>query len=672
MTRSSLAKAAAAAICASAIIVGGPGGLLYTVIYALAAVPGLPIGFALFGREHPAGLVAGALIGYVLTAFGIWAAIATGVPSAVTFILAWLVVAAAAWAAARKVRGPLITLPEWNPRASTGLGLVLLLTLALSVPPFARLGARDDDGNRYYRAYFTADFVWHMALASELSKFDMPPRNPYMAQEPIHYYWAYFLLPAAASRSGPPPVQDVEVCLKVNALMTGLLLMSSVFLFAWGAVGRPYAVTAAVSLALLAASFEGVYELYRLSRGGASLGLLRDTNIDAITSWRLQGHRLDGLPRCLWYVPQHSMAYSLGLMALTGASSVGSTGSLTAIFVMGIALAGATALNPFVGGIFALAWGAAMIVDALRRPGRVVAIGRQLLAAVPVALALLWCISSSMVEGAGDSLQFGAHGASTHAPIWSLFLSLGPVIILALAGCALIRRTAVRQLAPAILIGALSLGIMYFVRLRVDTEWVPFRAGQMILVTAPALVAYGLASTWSRRALRPVVGVTFVLLLLLGLPTTVIDAFNAQDIENDHEGVGFRWTMVIPPEEVQAFAWIRRSTPEDAVVQMEPIVREREGWSLIPSFAERRMAAGLPISLMEVPAYRRTSERVQVMFATPRAQEAWDIAKALHIDYIYVDATDRAKYPETDKFDRSPELFEHVFRRGAVGVYRLR
>ncbi len=672
MSRRTLAASAAIAVCLSAIVVAGPGGLLYAVIYALAVVPGLPIGFALFGRGHPGGLVAGALIGYVLTAFGIWTAIAVGIPSAATFILAWLALTMAAWAATRNVRAPLITLPDWNPRASAGLAVVLALTLALAVPPFARLGARDDEGNRYYRAYFTADFVWHMALASELSKFDMPPRNPYMASEPIHYYWAYFLLPAAASRSGPPPVQDVEICLKVNALMTGLLLMSSVFLFAWGAVGRPYAVTAAVSLALLAASFEGVYELYRLWRGGASLGLLRDTNIDAITSWRLQGHRLDGLPRCLWYVPQHSMAYSLALMALTGASAVGSTGSLAAIFVMGIALAGATALNPFVGGIFALTWGGAMIADGLRRPGPVRAIARQLLAAVPVVLALLWCIASSMVEGAGDSLQFGAHGASTHAPVWSLFLSLGPVILLALAGCALIRRTTMRQLAPAIVVGVLSLAIMYLVRLRVDTEWIPFRAGQMILVTVPALIAYGLATIWNRRPLRPFVGIAFVVLLLLGLPTTVIDAFNAQDIENDHEGVGFRWTMVLPPEGLQAFAWIRRSTPQDAVVQMEPIVREREGWSLIPSFAERRMAAGLPISLMEVRAYRQTSERVQAMFATPRAQEAWDIAKALHVDYVYVDATDRAKYPETDKFDRSPQFFEHVFRRGAVGVYRVR
>ena len=32
-------------------------------------------------------------------------------------------------------------------------------------------------------------------------------------------------------------------------------------------------------------------------------------------------------------------------------------------------------------------------------------------------------------------------------------------------------------------------------------------------------------------------------------------------------------------------------------------------WSLIPSFAERRMAGGLPISLMNVPAYEATSSR---------------------------------------------------------------
>ena len=47
----------------------------------------------------------------------------------------------------------------------------------------------------------------------------MPPRNPYLASEPIHYYWTYFLVPAAASQTGPAPVRDVQTCLKVNALM---------------------------------------------------------------------------------------------------------------------------------------------------------------------------------------------------------------------------------------------------------------------------------------------------------------------------------------------------------------------------------------------------------------------------------------------------------------------
>ena len=48
--------------------------------YLLALVPGLPVGFALFGRRQAAGWIAGGLIGYVLTAVALWIAIAAGVP----------------------------------------------------------------------------------------------------------------------------------------------------------------------------------------------------------------------------------------------------------------------------------------------------------------------------------------------------------------------------------------------------------------------------------------------------------------------------------------------------------------------------------------------------------------------------------------------------------------
>jgi hypothetical protein len=656
----------------SAWIVGdGTGGLTYAACYALAAAVGLPLGFKLFGRRQAAGWVAGALIGYVLTAFGLWAAIAAGVPSRVWFLVAWLAAGASTWGLGRRRhREPLIALPAWDAHAGAALVFVLLLTLALAVPPFARIGERDQSGNRYYRAYFTADFVWHTALTAELAKFSMPPRNPYLAPEPIHYYWTYFLLPAVVSQAGPSSVRSVESCLKVNATLTGLLLISSVFMLAWTTTRRPWVTAAAVSLALLAGSFEGTYEIYRLWTRGQSLSALRDTNIDAIADWHFGGHRIDGLPRCLWYVPQHSMAYALGLVSLTAVAASGATGSSTAIALEGLVLAGAVAINPFVGGIFAFVWGLSVLLDALRTRASVATVARHAVATIPVGLALVWCISSKMVEGAGGVLEIGLKGASLHAPLWTLFLSLGPVLLPVLAACALLRPDSFRVLVPAILLSATALAVMYFLRLRVDVAWVAFRAGQMFLVSAPALIGYGL-SVWLRSSLRIVAATAFGVLLLLGLPTTIVDAYNAQDITNRSLGAGFHWTVVLSPDQQQALNWIRRATPHTAIVQMEPEVRGREEWSLIPSFGERRMAGGLPISLMSVPEYQQRSDRIREMFASPDSKAAQAIAHELHIDYVYVDGLDRDTYPGAIKFDSSPEQFVPAFKRGAVGVYRV-
>ena len=83
--------------------------------------------------------------------------------------------------------------------------------------------------------------------------------------------------------------------------MTGLLLMSAVFLAAWTVAGSAVASGAAASLALVASSAEGVYETYKLWSRGAPLAELRNWNIDAVTAWPpFAGHRIDGLQRCLW------------------------------------------------------------------------------------------------------------------------------------------------------------------------------------------------------------------------------------------------------------------------------------------------------------------------------------------------------------------------------------
>ena len=192
----------------------------YAAVYLLLTVPGWPIGRAVFGRG-PIGWITGAALGYGASALALWMPIAAGHATTAAFLLAWIAAVAAGLLAARRIRSPLEPQP-WPPRDRLALAAILLL-IALLMFPLARVGERDASGSRLYRAYFTADFIWHTALASELGKYAMPPRNPYFAREEMHYYWTYFLPPAVIAASGPALLRDVQLALKMNELMTALI-----------------------------------------------------------------------------------------------------------------------------------------------------------------------------------------------------------------------------------------------------------------------------------------------------------------------------------------------------------------------------------------------------------------------------------------------------------------
>ena len=648
------------------------GALLYVGLYVIAVLPGVPLGRRAFGARHPAAYVAGAILGYAMTSLALWGAIALGTTGALAFVVAWAVALACGVALAAALRGATVPLFHWRRGDSAALAALLALTLIVAVPPFARVGQRDARGARLYRAYFTADFVWHMALTAEIGKFEMPPRNPYLASEPIHYYWSYFLVPATIASRGPTPVRFVERSLKVNACASALLLVSAVFLLARAAVPRAGPAAVATALVIVASSAEGVYGIWRLLHDGRPLEHLRDLNIDALSNWYFQGLRVDGLPRCFWYVPQHSMAYAGGVIALLVAVSGGATASIGTILVAGLALGASVMNNPFVGGVFAIGYGATILFRALpAREWR--GVMRHLLAALPVVAAVWWCAANQMLEGAGGTVQFGMIGYAARRPLWNLLLSLGPALVPALAGLWPRRDLPCRAALPALVMLPIGLALMHLVRLSVDASWVGFRAGQILLVTMPALIARTAADLTTAGWRRMAAGALLILAFAVGLPETIIDWRNARDTANRGRGPGFAWTIAVTPAEQDAFRWIQRATAIDAIVQMEPIARGRETWSLIPSFAGRRMAAGLPISLLNVPAYREGSATVRQMFSTMDALEAHQIARTLGIDYIYADRVERRAYPEgVAKFAARPELFAPVFANSEVVIYGVR
>ena len=103
----------AAAVLAAAVgitlwVSAGASGFVYTLVYALAIAPGLPLGFALFGRGHAAGWIGGALLGYGITQLALWAVIAGNATSPVAFVVAWAAAFALAWAAARTTSQPIV------------------------------------------------------------------------------------------------------------------------------------------------------------------------------------------------------------------------------------------------------------------------------------------------------------------------------------------------------------------------------------------------------------------------------------------------------------------------------------------------------------------------------------------------------------------------------------
>jgi hypothetical protein len=271
-----------------------------------------------------------------------------------------------------------------------------------------------------------------------------------------------------------------------------------------------------------------------------------------------------------------------------------------------------------------------------------------------------------MTDGAGSAVTIGFVGFARQRPLQTLLFSLGPVLLPALGGLWPARRWPWRPIAAAVAGVSVGLSLLYFVAIS-EASWVGFRAGQVLLVSIPILLARALD-----RVPALVRNALVVVILIAGLPTTIIDTYNAQDIGNRLPGPGFRWTLWTTPAQQGAFVWIRAHTAPDAIVQMEPMVRGREHWTLIPSFAGRRMAAGLPISLLPAPQYEERSGIVQQMYATTEPRTAWTIAKRFDIDYVYVDSVDMAAYPAgTPKFDET-RYFERVFTNAEVRLYRVR
>ena len=254
-----------------------------------------------------------------------------------------------------------------------------------------------------------------------------------------------------------------------------------------------------------------------------------------------------------------------------------------------------------------------------------------------------------------------------------LLLSFGPLLFAGIAGLLRVRWVLEKGAAPAALV--ISSFVFYFTADVPDMGgvWVGWRSGHQLLIAFSIIGAAALTVGWQRRALRLPIGILVLLLTIPAIPTVAIDVYNAQDITNREQGPTFPWTLIITPPEREALTWLRRSTAADALIQVEPYARDTGTWAYIPAFAERRMAAGLPISMIPLDPYRIASENVRIgIFQALIPEDAYTMARRMRIDYLFVGAVERLNYAEgVQRIASRPDLFHPVFTNSAATIYAI-
>jgi len=252
-------------------------------------------------------------------------------------------------------------------------------------------------------------------------------------------------------------------------------------------------------------------------------------------------------------------------------------------------------------------------------------------------------------------------------------LSCGPVLLVA----AIAVPALVSERRGVSIFGALvvtSLAFYFFVNVRdhgnVYTGW---RVGHFVFMSMAVVTGVWLDRlVTSTSAAQPLQLAAFVIAVLAGLPTTIIDVYNTQDITNFTEAPAGKMTLLLRPDERQVFDWIEHNTKPDARFQVDPVVRGQETWAYLPAFAERRMSVGLPISMVPLAKYRDGSAEIQKLFdESPLA--AYERAVRAKVNYIVIGEPERAAHPGVeDRFNSIPNQMSLVFKNGTMSIYEVR
>lgn len=675
MSVAAAAIVATVALAAAALAIAPlPAVLLLLGTLAWYAVPGIALARRFYGNHENPGVawLVGPLWGYAISTVTLLALWVAGLHHPSVALLAPL----PAWGLVRLLgpRQERLESPALTRRDAVAVFLVVALVPAMVGRPFSQVGKVLPEGVAY-RAYFTADFIWARTVLVELAKGDQPPQNMFLRGESLNYYWLPHLLGAAEYRWNWSSLTTDRIPL-VNGLGLGVIFAAFFYGFVRHFTRSAAAAAIGCTFAFVFVSVEATWYLFDQWQRGRPLAGILSMNVDGLTRWVLHSVIVDGLHRLLAYqVTHHAIAYGAALSALLAVVAARDPGDRAVAWVAGVLLGSALLFSSFsalmIGVAVAIAYAIRLLAARRLRAVPIV----TLLAAIPIAMAVAASIGLGYVDAARGLVEFGLNPMAARNATLAVPLSFGlllPAGILGLIAGAIMRRHG--MLALGILL-VVCFSFYFFVNVRDHQNvYVAWRAGHVAIITLGTLFGVLCEHLWTKGPFpQAALVVAAIVSALLAAPTAVLDLYTSQDISNRRRGPGFRWTVILSPSEMDGLTWIREHTSPDAIVQVEPFARGRDTWSYVPAFAERRMAAGLPISMVPLEKYERASARIRAIYQSTDASTMYDLASKERIDYLVVGRPERAAYPRAQPaLEARPDLFVPVFNNDAMSIYRLR
>ena len=554
--------------------------------------------------------------------------------------------------------------------------LALLLVPLIAGRPLAMVGAERPEG-RVYRQYFTADYVWRRAVVAEVAKGDFPPVNPYYTRDVMHYYWLPHLLSAVEHRAWPEV--DLDSLLLTRTILVDAMFVGVLYGIARLAVQEPWGALAGVTCGFLATSFEAVAAVGVLQRKGAPWWLVRYMNIDAISRWDFGGMPIDGLQRILWYQPHHAAGYALGFLGLLAVARRRRVRDPAVFAVAGSLLATSVLISSFAGLMYTAVAAFYEMVLTVRRRAWGAAVFNASYAALPLAIGAAVVTALQYVDdpraGQLSVIRFGINDMSLRH-VWEVTaMSFGPALILGAGGAWVAWRRKISDVWPFLAVLPVVTWFYFYVDIRDHEDvYVGWRVGHLTFMALIPLTGLAFAGVRNATgAARRVGAAGLALVVALAVPTVAIDTFSTQDIAPN--GLGRAWirTEVLTPAEQEGLQWLRDRTSPDALVQVDTDARRGVMWAYIPAFAERRMGAGVPISMVPLQKYQEGARRVAWMYDLPEATSAYALAERVGLDYLVVGAPERAAHPGVEaRWATIPELLPRVFHNSAMSIYAVR